>query len=106
MLVLNRYLGQSVVILTSDGEMIITATQINKEPTMDRNGNHNCLEGLECPECGNHDRLKIFCLTAVFMEDMGSGDHEDLEYDDKSHCDCPDCGHGGPLSLFTIKETP
>lgn len=71
---------------------------------MDKNGNSNCLEGYECPNCGWNDQLNIWVTTKIEMFDRGSGDHEDLDYDDNSHAECPNCGHGGALSLFRIES--
>ena len=71
---------------------------------VDRNGNENCLQGLECPQCGNHKKLRICCQTFVEMTDMGSGEHEDLEYDSESWCMCPNCGHGETLGGFQIDD--
>ena len=43
--------------------------------------------------------------TMMEMEDMGSGDHEDLDWDDKSHMECRECGHGGAAATFhTVAE--
>ena len=70
----------------------------------DRNGNENCLENYQCPNCGNHETLRIQCVTMVKMTDMGSEEHEDLEWDENSYMECPQCHHNGKSSLFHIPE--
>ena len=72
----------------------------------DRNGNENCLEGYECPNCGQFKRFKIYVETLMEMEDMGSGEHEGVEWDDDSHILCPECGHGGKAATFHIADKP
>lgn len=68
----------------------------------DHNGNGNCIEGLECPECGASEEFYIKVETFMSMRDEGSGDHEDVEWDDESEIRCQDCGHCGNVSEFKL----
>lgn len=69
----------------------------------DKNGNDNCLENLACPECGEHESLMIQVTTWVEMQDRGSGDHEDLEWDDNSLIRCPSCYHEAAAKSFMFE---
>ena len=67
--------------------------------------NTNCLEGMKCPKCHQEDGLKIeatciFTVTDDGTEDEGNGH----EWGDTNYCECPDCGHHGTVSDFTIEE--
>jgi hypothetical protein len=67
--------------------------------------NTNCLEGIKCPACGNEDRFRI-AGTAVFtVTDEGAEDHGDIEWDDDSYADCPDCFRHGTLKDFRAQPS-
>lgn len=67
--------------------------------------NTNCLEGIECPECGQKDLFKIAAVVIVEVTDDGTEDQGgDYELHENSYCECPACGHRGKLADFTIKE--
>lgn len=70
----------------------------------DKNGNENCLEGYECPKCGNHEAFKVHVLTAIEMFDDGTGEHDDTEWDDDSHMTCVPCGHGAQAKEFELPD--
>ena len=71
---------------------------------MDRNGNENCLEGYECPKCGEHDKLYIVGVTTFEVHDDGTEEHNDIEWDGGSSVTCgnSECGHDGKLRGFEI----
>lgn len=72
---------------------------------MDRNGNENCLEGLACPACGNHKKLIIQCLAWIPHEDDGTPpEFQDLEWNDDSRINCPECDRVGRATEFRIPE--
>ncbi len=70
----------------------------------DRNGNENCLEGYECPKCGNHSRLRIAATSCFTVCDDGTDEYEDVEWEDSSYCGCPECGYEGLLANFRIVD--
>ena len=57
--------------------------------------NTNCLENRQCPQCEQTERFKITATTVFELYDDGTGDHEDVEYDEESYARCPDCGWEG-----------
>lgn len=65
--------------------------------------NTNCLAGLKCPKCGQEDMLKITGVTTFEVTDDGTGDHDDVEWDDDSPCSCPGCEYTGKLRDFEVK---
>ncbi len=43
--------------------------------------NTNCLEGIQCPQCGNADRFRIVATSLFTVTDDGTEDHGDVEWD-------------------------
>ena len=68
--------------------------------------NTNCLEGIKCPACGNEDRFRIAGTTVFIVTDEGTEDHGDIEWDDDSYADCPECFRHGTLKDFRAKPAP
>jgi hypothetical protein len=71
--------------------------------------NQNCLEGIKCPSCGNEDRFII--AASVMAEVMDDGAElaspqygNGFEWDDESHCRCPECDLDGSLADFRVQE--
>lgn len=64
--------------------------------------NENCLEGFRCPECGHEDDFMIDGTTTFSVEDAGTGDTQDVHWDDHSFCACGDCQHSGIVKDFQI----
>ncbi len=62
--------------------------------------NTNCLEGVRCPACGNEDRFRIVGKALFTVTDEGTDEFGDVEWDDDSFAECPDCGRDGPLKEF------
>lgn len=66
--------------------------------------NENCLAGMRCPNCGSADTLKIEVTQTkmVVFHDDGSDDNSggDMEWDNKSACECGKCGHSGTVADF------
>lgn len=71
----------------------------NMETTQQQRG-ANCIEGFRCPECGNFERFKIVATSAFTMEADGSEEYEGVEWDNDSHCTCPNCCFGGLVRDF------
>ncbi len=70
---------------------------------MSDNPNTNCLEGMQCPRCGNYGPFHIAVTTVVNMADDGSqyvsGYGE--EWNDDSHAWCPSpCDFDGAVRNF------
>lgn len=57
--------------------------------------NTNCLENRKCPKCGQEDRFHVAAQSIFVVVDDGTDGHYDVEYDDESYADCPDCGWWG-----------
>ena len=66
--------------------------------------NKNCLEGMQCPECGSEGPFRIRVNVEILMYDDGSTDspNGDQEWDDGSWCSCDECEHTGKVKAFRI----
>ena len=64
--------------------------------------NNNCLEGFKCPgkDCGQEDEFNIACTVLMTVTDDGTDDYRDVEWNDDSYCECPDCGFSGKVADF------
>ncbi len=74
---------------------------------MDKNGNENCLEGIECPKCGEHDLIHIEGRSWFEVTDDGAGTSGDIEWgnDSPALCGQPECRFDGKLTDFTLIYT-
>ena len=73
--------------------------------------NDNCLEGVQCPQCGNEDRFMISANVVAEVTDEGAEVASPLygngfEWDDSSMTRCPECDRGGPLKDFRAAAQP
>lgn len=73
--------------------------------------NENCLEGLQCPGCLQESKLLMRATLWVAVTDDGTDPFDDdlkgrtdVEWDDDTPAECPDCGFDGPLKLFKKGE--
>jgi hypothetical protein len=66
--------------------------------------NTNCLEGMACPKCGSEGPFKIECKTYFEVYDSGTGDHEDVVWDEDSLIECMECHHDGTVFDFRMGE--
>jgi DNA-directed RNA polymerase subunit RPC12/RpoP len=64
--------------------------------------NTNCLEGISCPKCGNDSRLIVAVRSLAEVTDDGAETFGDMEWDEGSYAECPECGHQGALGEFRI----
>jgi hypothetical protein len=62
--------------------------------------NTNCLEGIQCPQCGGEDRFRISATSTFTVTDDGTEDHGDVEWDDDNYAECTGCHHRGTLKDF------
>jgi hypothetical protein len=64
------------------------------------------IHALSCPECGQDYALdiQIFCMSRVTAD--GIDIFGDPDWDHDSSCSCPDCGHCGDVSDFTVGGQP
>lgn len=76
-----------------------------KFPEMHNEFRNGCLEDMACPECGQRDSFRIRVSTVVEINDDGTDDHEDTEWDNNSFCACPNdhCPAEGKVRDFTFK---
>ncbi len=76
------------VLATDDEEYI-------DEDGVDRNGNCNCIVGMQCPnpKCEKAEGFRIMVTTPMEMFDNGSGDNTaiEYEYEDDAWAECMDC---------------
>lgn len=68
------------------------------------NPNHNCLDGMRCPECGSYGPVNIVaeCIAEIF--DSGVERTWDFGWSDQSVCTCSICGHHGQVKNFLEEE--
>ncbi len=69
------------------------------------NPNENCLEGKRCPKCGSYGPFAIRGTAWFEVDDDGSTEFEDLEYD--AHCltMCRQCQYSSSYGNFDDPET-
>jgi hypothetical protein len=58
----------------------------------DKNGNKNCLEEQQCPECGQAEHMLVTAISTFTILDDGDSDHNSVEYGDNETAQCRDCG--------------
>jgi len=75
--------------------------------------NVNCLQGLRCPRCGQQDELLVWAKVCVSLTDDGTDPfadslkmHGDVEYDNSSTTQCPDCDYQDTMLSFMIRNQP
>ena len=61
--------------------------------------NENCLNGLQCPKCGNNDTLRISCRCWATVR-SGGVEVTEHEWDEDSSATCPKCHHTGNIASF------
>lgn len=67
--------------------------------------NENCLEGMACPKCKSEEPFKISMTSLFTIYDSSTDDNEDTEWDEKSYCECCECGHYGIVKDFQSNQT-
>lgn len=55
---------------------------------------------MACPRCGEAQRLHIVITCSAELTIDGSDTFGDHEWDDRSACSCPECGHSGLVADF------
>ena len=75
-------------------------------PKMQPRG-EGCIEGMRCPDCGNHHAFKIvgsqlYRVSADGTDDAGG----DIEWDGESYAECPECGKQSTVDGFQIIASP
>ena len=64
--------------------------------------NDNCLEGIQCPCCGNEDLFHIEARATFSVRDDGTDDFRGVEWSDRSDCGCGVCCNAGMVRTFRI----
>jgi hypothetical protein len=65
--------------------------------------NVNCLQGMQCPQCGSEEPFRLDVSATVVMWDEGSDPDEgmgDLDWDNDSACRCMACDFAGTVLHF------
>lgn len=68
--------------------------------------NENALAGMRCPECGAEEEFRISASSMFQVDDSGTIDHEEVDWDDGSYMECKACHYGGIVMNFKIKNQP
>jgi len=71
---------------------------------MDHNGNDNCLDGVQCPRCGNASNFLVEGTAQFRLTDDGAEHEGDVIYDEDSAVWCEQCHHTAPLRAFYFDE--
>ena len=67
----------------------------------DHNGNSACLQGLQCPKCGEHEHIRIHGNSTFAIRDAGAESHEAVYWGDESLAGCTDgCKFEGKIKDF------
>lgn len=66
--------------------------------------NYNCLEGIQCPECGNERSFHIVAEALFQVYDDGTADYEDVSWNDESVIVCDQCTCNGKVGEFRTQE--
>jgi hypothetical protein len=67
--------------------------------------NTNCLEGMCCPKCLSLGTFRIEVTSTNIVSDEGVECSESgQEWEDKSYCECSDCGHYGKVKDFRLPQ--
>jgi hypothetical protein len=69
---------------------------------MDRNT--NCLVGFSCPQCKSKEPFIIGVSAYATVYDDGTEDFEQVEWENKSECQCMTCHYLGTVDDFTNKR--
>lgn len=66
--------------------------------------NVNCLQGIACPKCGNDAIINVEVRILAAVTDDGAETFGDMEWDDSSYAECPECEHRGTLADFQAES--
>jgi hypothetical protein len=66
--------------------------------------NSNCLENIQCPACGNEHCFRLAAKTIAIVTDDGVEDYGDMEWDNDSYAECPQCLRHGTLKDFMVRK--
>jgi len=67
--------------------------------------NTNCLKGFQCPKCKSFGPFRIEVTTTILMYDDGSDyDHDGLEWEEDSYCECNECDFHGMVKDFQTSQ--
>jgi len=66
--------------------------------------NENCLNGIQCPNCGALEPFYITATCNVKVYDDGTEDAFDFCWDNNSLIQCPSCGHLKKVMDFIRKQ--
>ena len=66
------------------------------------NPNENCLACKQCPHCGSTGGFRVMGIAMFFLEDDGTDEFRDVEFEDGAlaYCNASGCNYSGPWSSF------
>lgn len=62
--------------------------------------NKNLLLGMRCPKCKSEEPFIITASATIWVYDDGTGDVDDMEWDEENHCRCVNCKYLGGVGDF------
>lgn len=63
--------------------------------------NENVLLGMRCPKCGSCEPFTICAEVMCTVNDDGTDDYGDVQWNDTSYCRCHGCDFVGTVNDFT-----
>lgn len=76
---------------------------VEKFPNTALKDEESFLHDMACPNCGGRRKFFISFSGTCVLNDHGSSDDGDHEWEDSSSCRCADCDHGATVKEFTIE---
>jgi hypothetical protein len=68
-----------------------------KEPSGPNGTPVNCLKGMACPSCSQHEEFKIEAAAIFTVTDDGTDSFSDVAWCAESYVECPECGWIGTV---------
>ena len=65
--------------------------------------NTNCLESLQCPNCGSYEPFLIAVTAKATVYDNGVDETREEDWEDDSPCTCVSCGYFGIIFDYGVK---
>jgi DNA-directed RNA polymerase subunit RPC12/RpoP len=62
------------------------------------------LTDIVCPECGDRDAISIAAESWFEIYPDGTGEHEDVNWEQTAGCKCRQCGHHATVADFTFHK--
>lgn len=83
------------------GQVYILQDVVVRDEAKEPNGSNgtpvNCLKGMACPSCSQHEEFKIEAAAIFTVTDDGTDAFSDVAWCSESYAECPECGWTGTV---------